>query len=271
MAGYGFTNKKDLTKWNDEDMQKAKACKWMIDRDWKNYPDSIWETFKECRWWYQQLMECLPSPERYTLKERLKNKSMFFEFDIFVRQLQIARYDMVMKLRAYEYQKAEMISKSSQPILNTSNQFGNTSISEDYRIKQLTQMYPKDTPADIKQREEKVKGYVPIKEILLKIPPMEIFEYCGFKLIKYDIWHGYYAIMLIDNNKQIKIFYDENAKKIELQAETEFEKITEEYLKTQENKNGYGNKTYSNVDISNIKQAMGYDEPNNPLNSKEIF
>jgi hypothetical protein len=266
---YGFMNKKDLPQWNEEDTLRAKNCKWMMDRQWKNCPDSFIDRIKECKWWYKKLMEELPSPERYELKKRLNNVSMFFNFTLFERKLQSARYDMVMKLLAYDAQKAKMIDDYQQ---QSKEPFRIPSIMEDYRTKQLTQVYPKGSPADIKQREEKVIGYVPIKEVLLKIPPMEIIEYCDFKLIKYDKWHGYYAIILVDNKKNIKVFYDENAQKVELQAEMEFDELIDKYLNAPENQNGYGNKSYNSVDISNIKQTIGYDNTtNNPLNSPEIF
>jgi hypothetical protein len=266
---FGFTNKKDLPKWDDEDMQKAKQCRWMIDREWKNYPDSIIKRFKECNWWYKKLMECLPSPERVDLQESIKNTSMFFEFQIFERKIQRMRYNMVMELLAYDTQKAIMIEQyekqSAQPLRVAS-------VMEDYRTTQLAQQYPKGSPADIKQKEEKVIGYIPIKEILLKIPPMEVIEYCDFKLIKYDKWHGYFAVMLIDNKKNIKVLYDENPQKLELQAEMEFDEMVEKYLNAPQNQNAYGNKSFNSVDISNIKQTMGYDNtPSNPLNNTEIF
>jgi hypothetical protein len=266
---YGFMKKEDLPQWNEEDMQRAKNCRWMMDREWKKCPDSFIDRIKECNWWYKKLMECLPSSERYDLQQSLNKVSMFFNYAIFERKVQSARYDMVMKLLAYDVQKAKMIENYENQPKGT---FRIPSVMEDYRTTQLTQVYSKGSPADIKQREEKVIGYVPIKEILVKIPPMEIIEYCDFKLIKYDKWHGYYAIMLIDNKKNIKVFYDENAQKVELQAEMEFDELIDKYLNAPENQNGYGNKSYNSVDISNIKQTMGYDnKPSNPLNSPEIF
>lgn len=277
MAGIGFTNKKDLPKWDEEDTKKAKSCMWMMNQKYKNYPDSVISRYKECMWWNTKLHECLPSPELYDYCLDINSVSIVFKFNIFESKVKHARYMMVMKLQALEFNKAEMIRDYATKQQTISSNINKVDTLEEYRNKQLAQTYPMGTPNDKKQKEEKVIGYVPTREILKQIPPMEVIDYCGFRLIKYDRWHGFYAIMLVSpdgDNKKIEIMYDENALKIELKAECKFDELIENYLQSQKEKNPYGNKVYNNVDISKINKAMGYDKNksnNDPLNRSDIF
>ena len=274
----GFLDKKDLKKWKGKDLIKAKNCRWMIDRQVKSYPHSFIKQFKECLWWNRKLLECLPSQERYDYIKSIKKISIILQPKLFENNVRLARYSMVMALIAHDYQKSVMLEETrkrkeeelAKHNLSVNPQNSNLSITEEFRIQQLSQMYPEGSPNDIKQREEKVIGYIPIKEVLDRIPPMEIIEYCGFKLIKYDQWHGYYAIVLVNNLNEYTIFYDENAYNVETLAEQEFDKAINNYLNKQNN--AYGNKSYEEVDISNVTENMSHDNPETEiLNQTDIF
>ncbi len=275
----GFINKRQLTRWNKEDLQRAKDCRWMIDREIKENKDNFIKTISEYLWWNKKLLVCLPSKEKYEYIRRINSISIIFQFSKFKAFVRRARYDIVMKLIAYDYQKEKMLEEKEpiRPLSINLNIIENENkptitLAEQIRLADLSMVYPSGSPADKKQKEEKINGYVPTFELLSLVPPIEVIEYCGIKLKKYDKLHGYFSIVLIDNHCNTnRVLYSENANEIETLAEQEFETLVEEKIKSKEN--GYGNKSYEEVDISNITENMGYnsDSGSDVLNKTDIF
>ena len=268
--GFGIVDKNDLAKWEDEDLVKAKGCTWMIDRPWKNYPDSFFKQVRECMWWYNKLCQNLPSRELYDMKQSIKRLSMFFNFKIFESKIRFARYDIVQKLLAHEYQKRKMIEEAAKRREHISK-YGSTV--DEYRFINLIAQYPEGSVLQEKQIHEKVTGYIPNQDVLTKIPPMEIIEYCGFRLIKYDMWHGYYAAILCypkgNGSRKTEVFYDENSIKLEAEAENKFNEEIDKHINLKVNP--YGDKSFTDIDISNVKNSMGYSNSSSPLDNGDIF
>lgn len=267
---YGFTNPKDLVRWNPEDSQKARECRWMLDRQYKEFEKKS-DARKEAKWWYEKLYECLPTPELNEFDKKIKKLSILFDLSRFENVLRGARQDMVQKILALEYNKLKMLKKAQEASLNVDN-YTTMSTFEQNNIKMLTRIYPKGSQQWQEQRDNKVNGYYPNMNVLLKLPPIEILDFAGFRLIKYDKLHGYFSAIISypkDQKKPVEIIYDENPLVVESKSESLFDKLIDEHL--QKNANPYGDKTFNEVDISNIQQAMNVGKSNdNPLD-KDIF
>ena len=271
----GFMDAKELEKWTGKDLKQIRKCIWMKDEEVKTYSNII-QQYREYKWWHEKLLECLPSKERDKYLKSINRISLIFQMKFWGNAIRRARLCIVQSLLAHDYQKGllleeEVVKKiyipdDSQPQLSREE-----IATEKYKLQELTQMYPEGSNLDKYQREQKIQGYVPTKQVLDKIPPMEVIEYCGYKLIKYDQWHGYYAIMLLGNSYGHQIFYDEDAHNVEVLAEQEFDKLTTQFVEN--SNNSYGNKSYEEIDISNVTENMSNDSSPemDVLNQTDIF
>lgn len=267
-------DKKNLAKWEGEDLQKAKECRWMIEKKYINH-FNFFKSRKQALWWYIKFCKHLPIPELYQMKKDLNGYTSFiFDFDNFNHVMRTIRYEMVQKLLADAYEKDMVLEKAAEEnnIIRPRKQVEpRLSTIEEYRFKKLTEVFASDSEDYKKQKEEIIAGYKPTYNVLQTQPPIEVIEYCGFKMIKYDKFHGYYSIMIVYPDGKYHITYDTTPNKMESALEAKFDELVNDYLNN--NNNPYGNKKFENkVDITNVKNAMGYNlQDNDPLNEKDIF
>lgn len=235
---YGFLNKKDLAKWNKEDMQKAKECIWLIDSK-VECPKGKLSRIKYITDWHRKLCDCLPSPELNVLNEKLKKLSIFANIDRFESAVILARYDMVQKILAYQYQKVEMIEQSAK---NQDVEVRSTFM-EEYNTANLTKPLPFGSTSWVERQNKHLAGYTPCYLRLKLLPPMEILEYVEHKLIKYDKYYGYFSAVIIFPDswrREEKTIYGKDANEVELEAEKVFKESIVYYMKL--NENPYGNR-----------------------------
>lgn len=271
----GWYSKKNLCKWNEEDTRNLYKCEWIktfdIKQDFKNKRERK-KYFDEL---YDRLIQTLPSEDLKELNKRVERYSRISRRDRFEKTIIYTITSMRSKLCAHDYQKQK--SYENKPYADyestkevSFNEFRANLIMQETRKNNLLN---KNNSSENVQKEYTRPGYYPTMEILIKLPPIEIIDYVGFRLIKYDKFGGYYAIILRypkDSYRNPEIMYNENAQVLESEAEYKFDQEVDKYL--QSKANPYGDKTYNNVDISNIEQVMGGDNQNtvNPLDG-DIF
>lgn len=263
---YGFTDKENLTKWNAEDAQKAKNCEWMLREEFQPPEGSIKRYFYVTNW-HKRLCESLPTPEVNELYKQLDKFSIFGNLSRFEKCVRFARYDMVQKILAYQYQKQSMFREyAKKPTLDLESK---ESTMERYRIEKLTTVFPYGSACWEMRKSQNVQGYIPTYDILMKFQPIEVIEYAGHKLIKYDKFYNYFAAIIVypkEWNMESQVIFNENPNVVELKSDNLFEVSIDKYLK--QKSNPYGDKSYEQIDISNVTNMMN--GTNDPLNN-DIF
>ncbi len=258
---YGWNNKKELTYWDTEDTRELYKCLWIKDFRLQSFTE---RQKKERVEYYDNLFEalvqCLPKPELKDLLDKIsdvRNNKSRQRFEIIVR---CSLMDMQQKLAAHAFHKTGILQPMSSPQKEMTFQ--------QYRDLQHSIKYPNGSNEQKEQQES--TGYIPSIFALEDIPPIEILEHVGFKLTKYDKCDTYYIITIkfpSSLNKETLILHDTNPQALETRAESIFETEIDNYLKM--NANPYGDKSFANVDISNIEQVMNSNN-NNPL-EEDIF
>lgn len=261
----GMFDKKDLVKWDQEDTDKLYQCEWIKTFEFENIENNK-QRRKYYNEIYKRLILCLPKPELAYMNKQLSSFSITMRRERFENIIRYIVSDMRRKLVAHEIQKSK---QKEQIVAEKETSF------QEYRANKL--LYNNDIQSMMSNGENTFKnevspGYYPTTEILQKLPPIEIINYIGFKLTKYDKFCGYYAAILEypqDDFKLPEIFYNTNPQIVESEAEYKFDEEINKYM--QKKANPYGDKTYNTVDISNIEQVMdGGDDSINPLD-EDIF
>lgn len=274
----------DMPDYTGKELEKFNSCRWMIDKDYNTFNLSNSERRKLARWWYKQFYKHLPSDKLIRLSDMggLSFFSLLFNIDEIEQELKKIRFDIVNELLRMEYYKEKYLNEQKEKESKSyySQNANRLATLKEYRFHKLTERFERGTPEYEKQKNEKINGYYPTMEILRTQEPIEIIEYCGFTLTKYDKLHGYFSITIETPNKEIILNYNENPNDLESNMENKFDTMIDDYLK--EKQNPYGNKSFldnqnKDIDISNILNVMDCgDDKNNisddddPLNN-DIF
>lgn len=255
----GLSDKKYLTKWDQEDTDNLYKCEWIKtftfekiqnNRQRRKYYDDI----------YKKLLLCLPKPELAYMHKQLSTFSILTRRKRFENTIKYIVSDMRRKLFAHQYHKTQTVQ----------NEYKKLIVKRDISFQEHRANTLCNNPVQSTQNTNAV--YYPTTEILGKLPPIEIIEYAGFKLVKYDKFCGHYAAILYyptETCKLPEIVYNTNAQIVESEVEYKFDEEVNKYI--QSKANPYGDKTYNMVDISNIEQVIGGGEDAiNPLDG-DIF
>lgn len=251
-----------ISKWDDEDLEKLSKCLWM-----RNYKLEDITNEKERREYYFNLLrvmlDCLPKPELNLLKKKLNNKTLNNNPRLVEANVSFVLLDMKHKLRTNTIYKEKVTGDIPQEEVKEIPFY-------QYRNKQLTTNYLPGTPEYIKQRETIIPGYEPNIDILKNTAPMEVLEYIGITLTKYDMLHGLYSALIeypSEMNRKPDILFNADPSILEVSAEFMFEEAIEKFKEMK--KNPYGSKSFTQIDISNVKEVMNADNEN-PL-EMDIF
>lgn len=244
---YGWSNEKKLVKWDPEEARELYKCLWI-----KGYKIKRFISKKKEEEYYIELFKLLlvtlPKSELEKLKSSVSGLNLKKDRKRFYTLIRNCIMHMNQKLSVHNSYKSTYL-KNQNITIPTQN----------------------DISFDEYRQNEKLKqnGYLPYN-VLSYYAPIEILEHAGFKLYKYDkIKNNYYIIIEspIDLNNEPIILYNEDPIKLENEGEQLFENKIDEYLKIKSNP--YGDKSYVNVDISNIESIMTSNDEN-PLES-DIF
>lgn len=260
----GLLNKKDLVQWDQEDTDKLYKCEWI-----KSFEFETIENNRQRRKYYNAIYEklilCLPKPELSYMNKQLSSFSIITKRKRFEKTIRYVVSDMRRKLIAHQIHKSK---EKERVVVEKETSF------QEYRANRLlyNNTVKSTIPTNDISNNTINSGYYPTTEILGKLPPIEIIEYVGFRLVKYDKFCGHYAAILHypkETSKLSVIFYNTNPQIVESEAEYKFDEEVNKYI--QSKSNPYGDKTYNTVDISNIEQVIGSGENAiNPLDG-DIF
>ena len=243
---YGWSDKKQLVSWNGNDANLLYKVKWL-----ENYriPDFNNKDDKEAYYMnlFKELSRSLPQKELDIMLKALSKINIKKDKSRFHTILRCTIIDIQQKLSVHSSYKENLLNGID---INEKKEM----TFKEYRESEL----------------KRNSGYLSY-DVLKYVPPIEILEYIGFKLIKYDMLRNNYYIVLQypDNLKNEPIvLHDKDAIALESKGENLFETEIDKYLKA--NKNPYGDKSFINVDISNIENIMN-SNGNDPLDIDDIF
>lgn len=248
--------RRKLVQWDQEDTNNLYKCEWIRTFEFEDI-ENKWQRRKYYNSIYEKLIFSLPKPELEYMNKHLSTFSTIGKRKKFENTIKYIIYDMRRKLLAHEVERE--------------NKLDNVTIKREITFQEYRARKLLNDETNV-NKQSSHKSYYPTTEILNKLPPMEIIEYVGFKVIKYDKFYDHYAAILhypYDMYRMPIIMYNTNAQVLESEVDYKFDQEVNKYL--QSKSNPYGDKTYNTVDVSNIEQVIGSGENAiNPLDG-DIF
>lgn len=234
--------------YNTEDMRNLYKVEWVNNFQFRRFDNKMTnERIEYYNSIFEKLMETLPTAKANNLLLMARKSNTRESFEYCIRS---SVSDMQLSL-----------SKMKNKNIPNFNKLNN---------KKCTFKSYKEKFDKIFSRPTKTEAEMLTVEQMLDIAPIEIMEYAGFKLTKYDK-QGSYFVAIIQYPKELckraKLIYNASASQLEMTAESEFNELIDNYVK--QNSNPYGDKEGEDISIDNIEQVMNSSNVN-PLD-EEIF